>query len=210
MDIATENPPFHSRVVNLSAKGWGWVDFVRSINAVTLFGTNFGELLRPFGDFCKYWQEVPKNEEYMAVCASDLYWVAEQSGKMNDANGSTRSSLPLVGKIHWHKPHIKFEPCNCKQDDRVHCDRVQVLFPSDFSWTRSKNYPGKLSNDDAGAVIFGHSLTCPLKWSDEGGPPEEVASGENDFSITATSGLETGENNPMSDVKSFKVARDTR
>lgn len=46
-DVATFEETVHPKVASLKETGLGWVDLVRSVNAVTLFGVGFGELVKP-------------------------------------------------------------------------------------------------------------------------------------------------------------------
>ena len=46
-EIVEDRDPIYPRIHNLHDSGKGWVDFVRAINATTLFGNGFGELIQP-------------------------------------------------------------------------------------------------------------------------------------------------------------------
>lgn len=46
MDIATDEDPLRPRMTYLIRRGKGWVDLVRAIHAVTLFGGRFGDLIK--------------------------------------------------------------------------------------------------------------------------------------------------------------------
>ncbi|KAF9775816.1 hypothetical protein IL306_006052 [Fusarium sp. DS 682] len=46
-DLATNRDPLHPRVAVIGDAGKGWVDLTRALQAVTLTGRGFGELLRP-------------------------------------------------------------------------------------------------------------------------------------------------------------------
>ena len=47
MDIASNEDPIWPQVTSILALGLGWVDLVRSVNAITLFGRDFGDLMTP-------------------------------------------------------------------------------------------------------------------------------------------------------------------
>ncbi|KAF2186242.1 hypothetical protein K469DRAFT_687236 [Zopfia rhizophila CBS 207.26] len=46
-DVATRIQDLHPKATVLQARGKAWVDFTRSVSAITLFGRGFGELIRP-------------------------------------------------------------------------------------------------------------------------------------------------------------------
>jgi hypothetical protein len=79
MDVATRRA-VTPRAVYLRAfdgAGKSWVDFVRAIRAVTLFGENFGDLIQPYSgssgsDVCSRWTAVPRGRDYLAVSGYDL------------------------------------------------------------------------------------------------------------------------------------------
>ncbi|KAN0086849.1 hypothetical protein V8E54_000537 [Elaphomyces granulatus] len=55
--LATSNDP-RPRVATLQACGYGWVDFIRSIDAITLFGRGFGDIIQPIESdgMCPLWK----------------------------------------------------------------------------------------------------------------------------------------------------------
>jgi hypothetical protein len=171
MDVATDEDPLWPRVTTINSRGRGWVDFTRALHAVTLFGNGFGELLQPAPGLdtcftCLTNVGVPKGEDYLAVCTSDLQDIMEK-------RGSTRTSLwRLVNDIYWYTPDQAFEKCQCKRPSpRIH-ERIQVILPASFPgfWGRGFRSPRALPQQ--GAVLFGHSGRFPLRWKDHG-PPEE-------------------------------------
>ncbi|KAK8036880.1 Alpha-amylase [Apiospora phragmitis] len=46
-DVATGADPIWPRQTSLNEWGWGWVDLVRHINAIVLFGNGFGDIIQP-------------------------------------------------------------------------------------------------------------------------------------------------------------------
>ncbi|PVI04563.1 hypothetical protein DM02DRAFT_585859 [Periconia macrospinosa] len=192
-DVASRITDLHSRVTKLEPRGKSWVDFTRSIRAITLFGKGFGELLRPSqesNELCTRWQTVPLKEDYIAVSVSDLEHIAATRGDIN------ATPMLLVNDICWHKPPNGklFENCSCKNLKRRYtglenfCDRVQVLLPSKTEVSRLK-HPGTLCK--TGAVIFGYSSSFPLWWKNDGNLQigKIVAEKESAESIPSDSGL---------------------
>lgn len=170
MDVATDEDPLWPRVTTIKARGRGWIDLTRSLHAITLFGRGFGELLRPISGTkscagCLVDVEVPKGQEYLAVCTSELQEILEKRGSKNT------TPWRLVDEVYWHTPDKAFETCQCDRISRKH-DRVQVLLPSSLPgfWRRGLRSPSNMPNH--GAVLFGHSWRFPLRWKDHGEPEE--------------------------------------
>lgn len=179
MDVATDEDPFWPRMTTLKATGRGWVDFTRAIHAITLFGTGFGELIRPVspsqGSFkscgdCQLNTAVPKGQDILAVCVSELQEILQKRGSTNT------SPWRLVDDIHWHAPDKTFEACQCHKNSSAKHERIQVLLPSSMPkfWIRGLKSPNNNSLASAlqGAVLFGHNRRFPLRWKDHGLPEE--------------------------------------
>ncbi len=185
MDVATDEDPIWPHATTLRATGRGWVDFTRAIHAVTLFGSGFGELFRPRETStaacagCQLDVEVPKGQDYLAVCAPDLQDIIQRRGSKN--------VMPwrLVDDIYWHTPDKTFEACQCAKFPASSHDRVQVLLPSSFPKLlgRKLKSPNSIALDGAprGALLFEHSRRFPLLWRDYGVPVE----GEPEFQEVA-------------------------
>ncbi|KAK0622345.1 hypothetical protein B0T14DRAFT_601131 [Immersiella caudata] len=168
MEVATRRS-ITPRVVHLRAfegAGKSWVDFIRAIRAVTLFGEGFGELIAPRADnmdtntnqtvdgpaLCNRWKALPKNRDYLAASGHDLSRILRQEGNARS------NPLKLALGILWNQPTTAFERCACaghgknknlnlsKGNDaflraaallRRPCDRVQILLPSSSHLTSS-------------------------------------------------------------------------
>ncbi|GAB1315628.1 hypothetical protein MFIFM68171_05838 [Madurella fahalii] len=182
------------RVVHLRAfggAGKSWVDFIRAIRGVVLFGEGFGELISPSlsadtdtNATCSRWNTMPKCRDYLAVSAYDLNRIIHQEG--------SRISGPvkLAPGIFWNHSPGAFERCGC--DSRIDkgkgpasilkapsalfcrpCDRVQVLLPARLALIpRAAATPAR-SIDPNGAFIFGRSELFPWRWPDQGDPRRE-------------------------------------
>lgn len=174
MDVATDEDPFWPRATTLRTSGRGWVDFSRAIHAITLFGSGFGALIQPTENawnacaHCHVNSEVPKGQDYLTVCVSQMLEVVEKRGSRNT------SPWRLIDDIYWHAPDKAFGPCQCSQFTGKKHDRVQVLLPTSFPnlWGRGLKSPVDLHLAQQGALLFGHSRKFPLKWSDHGTPEE--------------------------------------
>ncbi|KAI0201130.1 hypothetical protein F4808DRAFT_470051 [Astrocystis sublimbata] len=165
MDVATEEDPCRPRQHTLRSSGRRWVDFVRAIHAITLFGTGFGDLISP---------STPTTKE----CTSCHANMNLPKGRDLLAKRGSTATTPwrLVDEIYWHTPDKTFEPCQSGQipQTQTKCDRVQVLLPSSFPklWGRNFKSPSNLAQAPRGAVIFGHSRRFPLRWGDWGDPEQ--------------------------------------
>jgi hypothetical protein len=73
MDIVDGPNAIRPRVATLKPSGKGWVDFVRSISAITLLGKGFGELITVAdgsNTLCRHWQLPPTGQDYLIACIS--------------------------------------------------------------------------------------------------------------------------------------------
>ena len=174
-DLASDKDPISPRVASLHALGKGWVDFVRSIQAVTLFGKGFGQIITSSSHIgCPHWSEVPKGKFYLAACLSDLLQIMEIDGDC------TTNPMKICNGISWYAPSSTFGACRCaKTQSGDHSDFAQILWP-----TSLQNILPKLEGiplQDDGAVVFGHNTTFKWKWKDTGDPIE--GDGSLDLSI---------------------------
>lgn len=171
-DLATCQTPLRPHTVKLSLQGSGrgWIDLARSLQAITLFGKGFGNLITPeippsvqSCDRCGLGTSLPKNKEYMGVCVSLLERIINARGSID--------SVPwrLADDIYWHSPGQVFESCQCRKGGIFNhtrkTDRAQVLLPSKTPhiWARSFNIPG--SFESGGAVYFCHVWKFPFRLS---------------------------------------------
>ena len=190
-NLAIDQGPFFPCVATLQAFGNGWVDFTRSVHAVTLIGRGFGEIIRPEypSSLCTRWAELPIGNYYLAACVSTLRDIMELYGD-EGAN-----PMRLSENIIWHNPTKVFEACRCKKKfGEAHSDIVQILWPSMLAHILPKKNPVPLG--DHGAVIFGHNSYFNWQWKDtgnpvKGGPPLPMEESEIQFHDSAL-GLSEG------------------
>lgn len=188
MDIV-DGPPsaILPRVATLMSSGRGWVDFTRSIHAITLLGKGFGELIKVAENsnkLCKSWQRVPTGQDYLVACISTLREICKKEGDRE------ATPMELARDIYWHKAHMMFEPCVCKVSHRKSaCDRIQVLLPPSLG---PKRHPHPFNHLN-GAVIFGRSNKFRWSWPGRGDPTEGGDSDQevNEQSTMHDSGLGT-------------------
>ncbi|KAK2046162.1 pfs domain-containing protein [Colletotrichum somersetense] len=170
MDIATRQRP-KPRFVNLRQSkfsGNSWVDFTRTIGAITLFGHGFGNLITPtpgLTGLCDNWRLMPEGKNFLAVSSYDLVNILRKRGPQDARH------FKLCTGLFWHKPAELFEDCVCKK--RLNwgfqrpCDKAQVILPtSSLRKLSGTTSPGPI--DPRGAVIFGHSSLFPWRLPDKG------------------------------------------
>lgn len=164
-DLATDGDPFFPRVATIQTIGKGWVDFTRTIHAVTLFGRGFGQLIQPKSvtvPRCPRWSSLPSGRYYLAALVSDLHEIMERDGD------PTSNPRRLCDNIIWHMKITTFNPCPGARGIHKCHDPVQVLFPLKFLQDLRKKPQVKL--EDRGAVIFGHNMNLRWYWGDNGDP----------------------------------------
>ncbi|KAF3760747.1 hypothetical protein M406DRAFT_324476 [Cryphonectria parasitica EP155] len=137
--------------------GPGWVDLIRALGAITLFGTGFGDLIRPSSDresgcpSCLFNFSAPKNQEYLAVCSTELNTMLEKRGFQHKTRLSTLSE-----GLYWGERGDTFQHCQCSQHSTMKQDRIQVLLRDGPAWS-TKGLTTPTSLPERGAVLFGHS-----------------------------------------------------
>ncbi|QGA14415.1 hypothetical protein EYB26_002068 [Talaromyces marneffei] len=163
-DLATGRDPIYPREALLSQEALSWVDFTRSIHAITLFSRSFGEVIQPARECCSAWAKVPRERSYLAASATDLYRIMESDGDPYSV------PMRLTHDILWYTSKETFAQCQCNSatDHDTHSDIAQVLLPSrlhrELSGTCSQLPPKR------GAVIFGYNNTHRWFWGDTGDP----------------------------------------
>ncbi|KAK6507678.1 hypothetical protein TWF481_006101 [Arthrobotrys musiformis] len=161
-DLATAEDPIYPRLSRFQKHSGGWVDFIRSIHAVTLFGRGFGEIIRPESKSCSRWATLPAKKYYLAASIDDLRDIMRKYGDQYS------SPMRLTGDIIWHKPRAIFGDCRCSSKracgNGKHSDFIQVPLPAHVYQTLPSQQPFLLGN--GGAVIFGRSKK--FKWPDKG------------------------------------------
>ncbi|CZR60699.1 uncharacterized protein PAC_10595 [Phialocephala subalpina] len=169
VELATDHDPY-PRVATLHALGYGWVDFIRSIEAITLFGRGFGDIIRPieFKGMCPNWQSLPTQKYYLAASVFDLEKIMKKFGDIR------ADPVRLCSSLVWHCPGDIVSPCRCqahgigqvfRKASSRHHDPVQVLYPRMSRLIKPRG-PERL--EGGGAIVFGHNFHWGYRWKEDG------------------------------------------
>lgn len=165
-DLVSDNDPIFPLVETIEAVSKGWVDFIRSIQAVSLFGKGFGDILQPSDIIYSHWRQLSEGKFYLAARVSDLEMLMET--KNGDDMAVPRR---ICDGISWFSPTPPSEPCPCSNlRARRHSNPVQVLWPT--SLTNRLSLTKRVPLHPEGAVIFGHNARFKWSWGDHGDPVE--------------------------------------
>lgn len=188
-DIATEVDPIYPRLAKLKTAGKGWVDFIRAIGAVCLFGNDFGNLIDPVAEnpTCSHWELLPENKYYLAASVEDL-------NKIMDSMGRPKAKPPLLtNSLVWHHYHTALDTrCDYSTLAPTHCERAQVIWPSRMSRPCPTCPSSCPLLEGSGAVVFGHNVDMGWIWNDFGDPKKgqlPLMDEESDDDNSADSGI---------------------
>lgn len=182
MDIASNKDSFSACEMPLKHFDVedGWTTLTSSLRAITLFGKNFGDLIKPVMlkgmhacNYCGFGAAIPMGKDYLVARSRLVESVLEQSG--ND----TTHPWKIVDGLYWQAPDVTFQTCGCvrtadgqRQALKLQ-DRIQILYRSKFPalWKRGRVLS---SVEPHGAMIFGHSFlpNINIGRGDESDAPE--------------------------------------
>ncbi|KAJ5650608.1 uncharacterized protein N7484_004331 [Penicillium longicatenatum] len=163
-NLAAERDPIFAKEATLDCAGMAWIDLIRSVHAITLFGRGFGDMIQPIGT-CSNWGQVPAGNSYLVICQEDLKEiVASWCGNLS------ASPPMLTDQIIWHIPENTAIKCRCISTKYMrHSDIAQVLLPS----TMAYKVTGETLNcedNKGGAFIFGLNSMNLWHWPEAGEP----------------------------------------
>ncbi|KAF4946692.1 hypothetical protein FSARC_14130 [Fusarium sarcochroum] len=172
LDVLTPLGPILPRIKHLASRRHGWADLTNSIGVTTIFGSGFGNLIRPDEpeSVCKIWKSVPEGMDYMTASVSTLQMLYERRLLRMEPG---LAAGHMTSKIVWSSPYHPFSPCKCLKNQEgsnrgsgsemvgedCHADPVQFLVKK--SWksriTLRGTTPVNLATlGSKGAVVFGH------------------------------------------------------
>ncbi|KAK5715949.1 hypothetical protein LTR15_009774 [Elasticomyces elasticus] len=157
--------PLQPRVTKLESSSGDWLDFSIGIDAITFFGSKFGELIRPasaspgciLDSQCGKRSTCPSNLDYLAVPMSVLAQVQKRNRKRTDGG------VQLGEAIFWADNLLSLEDCDCL---RSRCKINVAQLQSDSILNRPTTT--QASSDEAfqryprGAVLFGQRKTVAV------------------------------------------------
>lgn len=165
--IVSQRDSSKACAVTLDPEGKTWANLILSIKAVTIFGNDYGELMRPsqLDTQCSNWHMLPHNKSYIAVRISDLKAIMEELGDID-----THPPM-LTRSILWHSPVPVDGPCSCTTHSDDHSGIVQVLWPR----KGRKDLNGSsvvidFQSQMNGAVVFGHNQVFGWCWDGDSDP----------------------------------------
>ncbi|KAL4951427.1 hypothetical protein BDW69DRAFT_186424 [Aspergillus filifer] len=164
-DLAHERDPIYPRHTTLHEEGLSWVDFTRSINAITLFGRDFGELIRPV-NICSKSSAITPGKSFLVAAVSDL-------NKVMASNGDLFSTpIRLTQDTLWYVAESTSFRCLCEHSGQNHrAPAIQSLLPYSMRDELPTRPPGNRGHN--GAVIFGFDTRNKWFWG-EFGPPSRT------------------------------------
>jgi nucleoside phosphorylase len=165
--LAAGRDPIFAREAKLDPAGMSWIDLIRSIEAITLLGRGFGDLIQPLTP-CSRWDQVPRGKSYLTVCHEDLKEIgASWCGNLDSHPAS------LTDQISWHIPEDKSAIHGYDATkDSSHTDIVQVLLPSTLA-TPITTHSQLRTTNHTGAFIFGLNSANPWYWPETGQPSRQ-------------------------------------
>ena len=132
----------------------GWVDLINDIDALVLFATGLGDIIKPVADLknlCPLWRSLPKGKDYLAACVPTVELLYSEAGSRLSHKHLSTSHLQ------WHRGSTLFERCRGSTfSGRCECDRTQQIYHDSLLRTFGHvRPPGNL--EENGCVVFGLS-----------------------------------------------------
>ncbi|KAF5980099.1 hypothetical protein FBULB1_5343 [Fusarium bulbicola] len=114
MDVVNNVKVILPKSVDLKKSCGRWNDYAKDIEAIVLFGANFGDILKPGStELCSNYKCLPRDECYLGVRTSALQSLFDRQGSSQDQKKLTPSGLTLQGS------QDLFEPCAGTCSDHV-------------------------------------------------------------------------------------------
>ncbi|KAF5650752.1 alcohol dehydrogenase [Fusarium sp. NRRL 52700] len=145
MDVVNNVKVILPKSVDLKRSCGRWNDYAKDIQAIVLFGANFGDILKPESSkLCFNYQCLPRDECYLAVRVTTLQSLFDRQGSSQDQNRLSPSGLTLHGSQDLFKPCVG----TCSE----HVARIVKQSKSHCSLPLEKN----------GAIIIGEARRALL------------------------------------------------
>ena len=150
--IAEENRHLKQKAQVLEKTAGRWYNLVKDVDAVVLFASELGDIIRPRSEsagLCREWRRLPKGKDYLAVCVSMLEIFYAKAGHRHDHQYLTSA------KLQWHRGPVLFENCANIASNSCTCDRLQQLHHDSYQILGRRKPPGNLEAN--GCVVFGQA-----------------------------------------------------
>ncbi|KAI0104994.1 hypothetical protein GGR51DRAFT_200467 [Nemania sp. FL0031] len=175
----------YPHVATLNALGYGWVDFVRTIGAIPLFGRGFGDIIRPANPdiMCPNWASLPMEKYYLATTLFDMENIMARFGNRwsNPKKAVHGLDLYCPGQT------LALRQCCALQGIRHH-DPVHVFYPERYSRVLGSQSTEWSNLDSTSALVFGHNLVWRYRWRDKGEEELEECKPSPEFSCCQLGG----------------------
>lgn len=143
----------------LKSSSGGWLDFANSNNAVPIFGTHFGDLLRPtkpnvLGGLqtCSQLTSLPEGHDYLGVSVHVLQRLWNKRLKHAVPQSGDSHCIKLGHKTYWLNPAAAFPPCTCAH---VACRlSIAKLASRPSSTSHATSLETLFDENPYGAVVF--------------------------------------------------------
>ncbi len=148
-DVADDESNFKQKAQVLKKTAGRWRHLVKDVDAIVLFGSGFGDIIKPTPEsprLCQRWRCLPKEKDYLAACVPMLETFYAKAGHRLDHQYLTSA------KLVWHRGSMLFEQCAEDTSECCKCDRLQQVSYHVFDHNRP---PGTLEAN--GCVVFGHA-----------------------------------------------------
>jgi hypothetical protein len=152
MDLVTDKGVLRQRETKLKKTNGGWLDLVKACDGVVLFGSQFGDLIKPTScmkALCASWTNLPPSKDYLATTVHKLLQIFGQEDE--------QGHLSLFG-LRIHKASLLFEDCPSQSSKTCRCERLQqIISKSLFSIQAFRTVvpPGPLT--EMGCLIIGRA-----------------------------------------------------
>lgn len=118
-DIVQGSSPLQPRVTKVDSSYGGWLSFSNEIDAITMFASGFGELIKPAEAFsggasrerCGQRASCPIGYDYLVALLSVLEQIHRKRGRTR--RNQLELSLRLGEKSFWNDTLVPLEHCDC-------------------------------------------------------------------------------------------------
>lgn len=150
--VADEDRHLKQKVQVLEKTAGRWRDLVKDVDAVVLFASGFGDIIKPRSEqagLCRKWRRLQRDKDYLAVCVPMLENFYAKAGHRQDQQYLTSA------KLQWHRGSMLFEQCADTASDCCKCDRLQQVYRDSYRTFGRRIPPGNLEPN--GCVVFGQA-----------------------------------------------------